>query len=181
MSTELKMWFGIHTKYSRVHLGVDSRKLEQCTAECDCIDVWSTDVPVDRCWLYRAAMRVLCAKPTSTAVKRSWNHFRVVFAVKRKAMMFNTLQKLVYVKMNMHMLPHDELPGQLCLDLLSAPVNHEWVSDIVEAAEEHELELAVERQATEACVTEHVSSSSDEEDVEDVVDEGAEFDGLNLF
>jgi hypothetical protein len=124
-------------------------------------------------------MRVLCAKPTSTAVERLWSHFRDVFAVKRKAMMSNTLQKLVYVKMNMHMLPHDELPGQLCLDLSSAPVNHEWVSDIVEAAEEHELELAAERQATEACV-EHVSSSSDEEDVEDVVDKGVEFDELEL-
>jgi hypothetical protein len=179
MSTEFKMWLGTHKKYSRVHLGVDSRKLEQCTAECDCIDFWSTDVPADRCWLRRAAMRVLCAKPTSTAVERLWSHFRDVFAVKRKAMMSNTLQKLVYVEMNMHQLPHDELPGQLCLDLLSAPVNHEWVSNIVEAAEEHELELAVERPATEACV-EHVSSSSNEEDVVDVVDEGVEFDELEL-
>jgi hypothetical protein len=61
------------------------------------------------------------------------------------------------------------------------PVNHEWVSDIVEAAEEHELELAVERQAAEVCITENVSNSSDEEDFEDVVDEGVEFDELNLF
>jgi hypothetical protein len=83
--------------------------------------------------------------------------------------------------MNMHMLPHDELPGQLCLDLSSAPVNHEWVSDIVEAAEEHELELAVERQAAAVCVTENFYSSSDEEDVADVVDEGVELDELNLF
>jgi hypothetical protein len=179
MSTKLKMWLGTHTKYNKVHLGVDNRKLEQCTAECDCIDFWSTDVPADRCWLRRAAMRVLCAKPSSTAAECLWSHFRDVFAVKRKAMMSNTLQKLVYVKMNMHILPHDALPGQLCLDLSSAPVNHEWVSDISEAAEEHELELAAERQATEACV-EHVYSSSDEEEVENVVDEGVEFDELEL-
>jgi hypothetical protein len=51
MSTELKMWLCAHTKCSRVHLGVDSRKLEQCTAERDCMDVWSIDVPADGCWL----------------------------------------------------------------------------------------------------------------------------------
>jgi hypothetical protein len=51
-------------------------------------------------------------------------------------MMSTTLQKLVYVRMNMHMLPHDELPGQLCYDLLYAPMNHKWVSDIAEAAQE---------------------------------------------
>jgi hypothetical protein len=34
MSTDLKTWLGIHTKYSRTNLGVDSRKLEQCTATC---------------------------------------------------------------------------------------------------------------------------------------------------
>jgi hypothetical protein len=28
MSIELKMWLGIHTKYSRIHLGFDSRKLD---------------------------------------------------------------------------------------------------------------------------------------------------------
>jgi hypothetical protein len=28
MFTELKMWLGTHNKYSRVHIGVDSRKLE---------------------------------------------------------------------------------------------------------------------------------------------------------
>jgi hypothetical protein len=53
--------------------------------------------------------------------------------------------------------------------------------DIVEAEEEHERELAVERHATEACVTEHVSSGSNEEDVEDVVDEGVEFDELDVL
>jgi hypothetical protein len=58
------MCLGTHTKYSRAHLGVDSRKLEQCTAECDCMEFWSIDMPADRCWLRRAAMRVLCAQPT---------------------------------------------------------------------------------------------------------------------
>jgi hypothetical protein len=52
----------------------------------------------------------------------------------------------MYVKINVHLLtciccPHDELPEQLCFDLSSAPVNHEWVSEIVEAAEEHDLAL----------------------------------------
>jgi hypothetical protein len=95
-------------------------------------------------------------------------------------MIITTLQKLVNVKMHIHILPH-ELPGQLWFDLLSAPVNHECVYDIVDAAQEHELELAIERQATEACVIKIVSSSSVEEDVKDVVDEGAEFDEPNLF
>jgi hypothetical protein len=108
----------------------------------------------------QAAMRVLYAKPTSTAVERLWSHIRDVFAVKRESMMPNPLHKLVYVKMIMRMLNHDELPGHLCFDLSSAPVTHKWVSSIVEAAEEHELELAVGRQAAEACVTENVSSGS---------------------
>jgi hypothetical protein len=71
MSTELETWLGMHTKYSRIHLGVDSRKLELCTAECRCMEFGSIDFPADRCWLRRAAMLVLklCAKPTSTAVE----------------------------------------------------------------------------------------------------------------
>jgi hypothetical protein len=53
MSAEMKTWLGIHTKYSRIHLGVDSRKLEQCTAECGCKEFRNTDLAAGRCWLRR--------------------------------------------------------------------------------------------------------------------------------
>jgi hypothetical protein len=65
----LKTRLGIHTKYSRIHLGVDSRKLQQCTAECGCMEVRNIDLHAGRCWLRRAAILVLCAKPISTAVE----------------------------------------------------------------------------------------------------------------
>jgi hypothetical protein len=69
MSIELKTWLSIHTKYSRIHLRVDSGKLEQCTTECGRMEFRNIHLPAGRCWLLRAAMLVLCAKPTSTAVE----------------------------------------------------------------------------------------------------------------
>jgi hypothetical protein len=78
----------------------------------------------------------------------------------------------MYVKINVHLLtciccPHDELPEQLCFDLSSAPVNHEWVSEIVEAAEEHDLALLLSGKQQRP-VSPRMSSSSNEEDVKDV-------------
>jgi predicted fused transcriptional regulator/phosphomethylpyrimidine kinase len=46
-------------------------------------------------------------------------------------------------------------------------VNLKWVSDIVEAAEEHDLGLLMSDKQQRP---ENVSSSSDEQDTEDVVD-----------
>jgi hypothetical protein len=60
-------------------------------------------------------------------------------------------------------------------------VNHVWVFDLVEAAGEQDLELAVERQATEVCMTQDMSSSSEKEYVEDVVEDGPYLDEVNYF
>lgn len=167
LSKELKVWLGTHTKFKRSHLGIESRKLDQCTADSDCMDFWNTDVPADKCWLRRSALRVMCAKPTSTAVERLWSHFRDVFSAKRRSMISPTLQKLIYVKVNMKLVAHDALPVELSFDITKSVVNDDWVSDIVEAAEQHELELSKEQAQAAAEKPINVDGSADEGDGSD--------------
>ena len=92
-------------------------------------------------------MRVLSAKPSSCAVERVWSHFRDVFSPKRRSLLSTTLRRLVFVKLNMHLLPHDSLAQEDMDDLNECDEN--WVQSIVEATEqfdpEGELQKVVEQ------------------------------------
>jgi hypothetical protein len=55
---------------------------------------WQQDVPAD-CLLREAAIRVMSAKPSSTAVERLWNSFEDNLTAKRRSMKNETLAMLV--------------------------------------------------------------------------------------
>jgi hypothetical protein len=63
-----------------------------------------------KCVLLRAAKRVFSLKPCSTPVEGLWNVFGVNLTAKRRSMKKGMLAELVYARMNMHLLPHDQLP-----------------------------------------------------------------------
>jgi hypothetical protein len=57
------------------------------------------DVPSD-CLLRQVGIRVMYAKPSSTAVKCLWNSFGDNLTAKRRSLLNETLQIFVYTKMN---------------------------------------------------------------------------------
>jgi hypothetical protein len=149
MSGELKAWLGIHPS-PKVSLppGVQASKLLQCTSECDPFDFWSSDVIAEKSCLRKAAMRVLSAKPSSCAVERVWSHFRDVFSPKRRAMLSATLRRLVFVKLNMHLVPHDSLSETDMNSLVE--IDESWVQSIVEATEQYDREIEIQQVTEQA-------------------------------
>lgn len=148
LTGELKAWLGIHPN-AQVTLppGVQASKLNMCTSDCDPFDFWSTEVMADKSCLRKAAMRVLSAKPSSCAVERVWSHFRDVFSPKRRSMLSTTLRRLVFVKLNMHLIPHDSLT-QADMNECNT-FDRGWVQSIVDATEQHDHELEVQKAAKE--------------------------------
>ena len=102
----LKAFVGAHKKKGVASLGIDEDKLKQFGVSMDGeapVQFWEQDVPA-KYMLREAAMRVLSAKPSSTAVERLWNAFGDNLTAKRRSMKNSTLATLVYAKMNMHLL-----------------------------------------------------------------------------
>jgi hAT family C-terminal dimerisation region len=176
MSGELKAWLGIHPS-PKVTLppGVQASKLLQCTSECDPFDFWSSDVIAEKSCLRKAAMRVLSAKPSSCAVERVWSHFRDVFSPKRRAMLSSTLRRLVFVKLNMHLVPHDSLSETDMNSLVE--IDESWVQSIVEATEQYDREIEIQNVAEQA---RGIECTGVDLLLEGVVDASEEVDGLEL-
>jgi hypothetical protein len=108
------------------------------SSQCGCMEFRNIDLPAGRCWL----RRVLRSKPTSTEVEGQ--------ASLKRLHKRSTASLWCLPRCRSWCIPRwtckcssspDELPEQLLFDLSSAAVNHEWVSEIVEAAEEHDLAL----------------------------------------
>jgi hypothetical protein len=106
LSRQLKAWLGIHPN-SKVSLppGVQVSELLQCNSDCDPFDFWSTEVIADKSSLREAAMLVISAKPPSCVVERIWSHFCDVLSPKGRSLLNATLRGLVFVKLNMHLIP----------------------------------------------------------------------------
>jgi hypothetical protein len=149
LPAELKASLGMskHTT-GRKSLGITESQLEQCVASSDPVHFWQYDVNPEKSFLRDSALRVLCAKPSSTAMKKIWSHFRDTFTTLRRSMCRSTLHTTVYTKLNMHLIPHDKLePKDNGVDN-AVPSNYDWVSSILDKLCEHnkELERAKERQ-----------------------------------
>jgi hypothetical protein len=90
-------------------------------------------------------MRVLSAKPSSCAVERVWSHFRDVFSPKRRSLLSTTLRRLVFVKLNMHLVPHDSL-AEADMNAISE-VDESWVQSTVDATEQYDRETELQQVA----------------------------------
>jgi hypothetical protein len=153
MSGELKAWLGIHPSPKVIlPLGLQASKLLQCTRECDPFDFWSTDVKAEKSCLRKAAMCVLSAKPSSCAVEPVWNHFRDVFSPKRRALLSDTLRRLAFVKLSMHLVPHDSLSETDMNTLVE--VDESWGRSIVFATEQYAREIEIQNLTEQARYTE---------------------------
>jgi hypothetical protein len=128
--------------------------------------------------LRQVAIRVLCSKPTSIAMERLWNVFGDNLTAKRRSGENKNLCKLVYMKMNAHLVPNSLLPA---VDSEVAMfVNHiesETGGDIMSLAKHvddaAEMEIELCRQL--ACVDQAIvnRSSSDEHMCEDDEEAGS--------
>lgn len=105
LGAKLKAWLGLSSNDIK-SLGLTEAQLEQCVATSDPVRF---DVKAEKSYLRCAALRVLCAKPSSTAVERLWSHFRDTSTNKRCSMLSSTLSSTVFTKMNMHLLPQEKL------------------------------------------------------------------------
>jgi hypothetical protein len=175
LSAELKAWLGIHPN-PKVALppGVQAAKLLQCTSDCDPFDFWSTEVIADKSCLRKAAMRVLSAKPSSCAVERVWSHFRDVFSPKRRSLLSTTLRRLVFVKLNMHMVPHDSLADTEMSEF--AETNEAWVQSIVEATEQYDFDIELHKVAEQAKESDMVDVNTAARDLNEENDDIVSFE-----
>jgi hypothetical protein len=107
------------------------------------------------------------------------SHFRDVFFPKRRSLLSTTLRRLVSVKLDMHLIPHDSLVETEMSEYSEG--TDSWVQTIVEATEQHDLEndlQSVARHAKEddvAGVNQNVGDLDEEQVGEDSL-EGDEED-----
>jgi hypothetical protein len=66
------------------------------------------------------------------------NYFNDVLSPKRRSLLISTLRRLVFVKMNMHLIPHDSLEETEMSEYSEG--TDSWVQTIVEATEQYDLE-----------------------------------------
>jgi hypothetical protein len=94
LSGALKAFIGMHEKKRLKHLNIDENKLKQHGVDGGTpLSFWQHDVPT-QCLLREAAIRVMSAKPSSTAVERLWNAFGDNLTAKRRSMKNKTLRSL---------------------------------------------------------------------------------------
>jgi hypothetical protein len=128
----LRAFIGVHQSKKLKHLNISEDKLKQFGVDGEApVSFWVHDVPHD-CLLREAAIRVMSAKPSSTAVERLWNAFGDNLTAKRRSMKNSTLSELVYAKMNVDLL--DTGDGKQLTDI---PL-FESVLDFVDAVIEEE-------------------------------------------
>jgi hypothetical protein len=100
LSGALRTFLGVHESKTLKHLQIDEAKLRQVGVDGESpVSFWVNQVP-DTCLLREAAIRVMSAKPSSTAVERLWNSFGDNLTAKRRSFKNQTLATVVYAKMN---------------------------------------------------------------------------------
>lgn len=123
-------------------LGIDSEVLDEvCGADIP-TTFWTVHVDPG-CILRKVAVRVLCGKPTSIAVERLWSAFGDTLTAKRRSVGNANLCKLVYVKMNAHLV-HNSLLPELSPTVSSFVEHDETLMDMVEFAEQADAEQEIE-------------------------------------
>jgi hypothetical protein len=122
-------------------------------------------------------MRVLSAMPESCSVERVWRHFRDVFSPKIRSMLSDTLRKLVFVKLNMHLVPHGSVSETDMNTLVE--FDESWVQSIVVATEQYDREIEIQSITEQARYTECAGVDLMLEGVV-VVDAAEEADALEI-
>jgi hypothetical protein len=100
-----------------------------------------------------------------------------VFSLKRRAMLSDTLRRLVFVKLNMHLVPHDSLSETDMSTLVE--VDESWVQSIVVATEQYDREIEIQHITEQARYTECAGVDLILEGV-DIVDAAEEADALEI-
>jgi hypothetical protein len=108
LENQLLAYLGLHPKLLLKHLGLSDKIFRQCIQSDSPLQFFEQRVGA-QCVVRRAANRVFSCKPTSTPVERLWNVFGENLTVKRRSIGKGMLAELVYARMNMHLLPHDQL------------------------------------------------------------------------
>jgi hypothetical protein len=123
LSGPLRAFVGVHETKTLKHVGVDGEGP---------VSFWLHQVPED-CLLREAAVRVMSAKPSSTAVERLWNSSGDNLTAKRRSMKNSTLATIVYAKMNNHLLDNRQASG------MTDTPGFESLLDFVDEMHEEEL------------------------------------------
>jgi hypothetical protein len=103
LSGALRAFISAHeTKLKRLHIDESELNPVGVNGESPAA-FWMHQVPQD-CLLSEVSIRVMLAKPSSTAVERLWNVFDDNLTANRRFMKNTTLPTLVYVKVTHHLL-----------------------------------------------------------------------------
>ena len=103
LSGALKAFIGVQVKKLK-QLGICEDRLQQFGVSAEPpAAFWEHEVPVT-CMLREAGIRVMSAKPSSTAVERLWNAFGDNLTGKRRSMKNSSMAEMVYAKMNIHLI-----------------------------------------------------------------------------
>jgi hypothetical protein len=165
LSGALKAFVGVHESKKLKHLGISEEKLKEAGSSDDTpASFWVHDVPSD-CLLRQVGIRVMSAKPSSTAVERLWNSFGDNLTAKRRSLLNETLQMFVYTKMNHWLLQLDGVDASIEQQEYSFQSVLEFVDEMIES------ELAVEVVETPAVQDDDLPASMSDggctDDVED--------------
>jgi hypothetical protein len=146
----------VHESKTLKYLQIDEAKLTQVGVDEESpVSFWVDQVP-KMCLLMEAAIRVMSANRSSTAVERLWIGFGDNLTAKRGSFKNNTLATVVYAKMKHHILgTHGDVITEAQFDSLL---------DLVHVVVEEELvqhsKGGVQNEKTEQCVGAISSSSS---------------------
>ncbi len=140
LSGALKAYLGVHASKSRKHLHITEDMLAQYGVGGEPpVAFWEQTVPPE-CLLREVGIRAMSAKPSSAAVERLWNAFGDNLTSKRRSLKNTTLAEVVYVKMNIRLIPNgvDMLEGEY------GASGFDDVLDFIDAIEEEELVKGLE-------------------------------------
>jgi hypothetical protein len=156
LSGALRTFLGVHESKALRHLQIDEAKLRQVGLDGESpVSFWINQVP-ETCMLREAAIRVMSAKPSSTAVERLWNGFGDNLTAKRLPFKNNTLATVVYAKMNHRILgTHGHVITEAQFDSLL-----DFVHEVVEEELVKHSKGSVQNEQTEQCEGAISSSSS---------------------
>jgi hypothetical protein len=137
-------------------LQIDEAKLRQVGVDGEsAVSFWVNQVP-EACLLREAAIRVMSAKLSSTAVERLWNGFGDNLTAKRRSFKNNTLATVVYAKMDHHISgTHGDEITEAQFDSLL-----DFVDEVVEEELVQHSRGGVQNEQTEQCQGAISSSSS---------------------
>jgi hypothetical protein len=110
------------------------------------VSFWVNQVP-ETCLLREVAIRLMSAKPSSTAVEKLWNGFGDNLRAKRRSFKNSTPATVVYAKMNHHILgTHGDVITEAQFDSLL-----DFVDEVVEEELVKHSKGAVHNEQTEKC------------------------------